>query len=253
MAVGVDDRMVETRLDPANLVAGHELHPGELYCDVSTAVVTNRRVRVRALAGWVASIAVFYVALQLIWPTPLGIVVWGLVISSLTALLAFGLVLIYRSHRVINFAQADLGAVPASLCVSLVVLRGWSYWVAVPLALRRRGRARFRGRVPRDPAVRASAAPDPDGRHHRARPAARRDRGGDTQLLRRGLPAAEPAAAVRVPLRDRAVHLPRRRAGGGGHDAGGHRACCSRSCATRTWASRSARARAVPTAPRCSA
>ena len=61
--------------------------------------------------------------------------VWGLVISSLTALLAFGLVLIYRSHRVINFAQADLGAVPASLCVSLVVLRGWSYWVAVPLAL----------------------------------------------------------------------------------------------------------------------
>ena len=93
----------------------------------------NRTVRV--IAGWVTSIAAFYVALQLIWPTPLGIMVWGLVISSLTALLAFGLVLIYRSHRVINFAQADLGAVPASLCVSLVVLRGWSYWVAVPLAL----------------------------------------------------------------------------------------------------------------------
>ncbi len=91
--------------------------------------------RVRVFAGWVTSIAVFYVALQLIWPTPLGIVVWGLVMSSLTALLAFGLVLIYRSHRVINFAQADLGAVPASLCVSLVVLRGWSYWVAVPFAL----------------------------------------------------------------------------------------------------------------------
>ena len=99
--------------------------------------------KVRLLAGWGAGIAAFYVALQLIWPTPLGIVVWGLVISSLTALLAFGLVLIYRSHRVINFAQADLGAVPASLCVSLVVLRGWSYWVAVPLALvcRRRARA----------------------------------------------------------------------------------------------------------------
>ncbi len=91
--------------------------------------------KVRAFAGWVACGAAFYIALQLIWPTPLGIVVWGLVISSLTALLAFGLVLIYRSHRVINFAQADLGAVPASLCVSLVVLRGWSYWVAVPVAL----------------------------------------------------------------------------------------------------------------------
>ena len=91
--------------------------------------------RLRAIARWCACIASFYVALQLLWPTPFGMVVWGLVLSSLIALLAFGLVLIYRSHRVINFAQADLGAVPAALCVSLVVLRGWSYWVAVPLAL----------------------------------------------------------------------------------------------------------------------
>ena len=37
VAVGVDDRMVETRLDPTNVVAGYELHAGELYCDVSTA------------------------------------------------------------------------------------------------------------------------------------------------------------------------------------------------------------------------
>ena len=39
VAVGVDDRMVETRLDPANLVAGHELHPGELYCGVSAVTM----------------------------------------------------------------------------------------------------------------------------------------------------------------------------------------------------------------------
>ena len=32
--------------------------------------------------------------------------------------MAFGLALIYRANKVINFAQADLGAVPASLCVS---------------------------------------------------------------------------------------------------------------------------------------
>jgi ABC-type branched-subunit amino acid transport system ATPase component/ABC-type branched-subunit amino acid transport system permease subunit len=96
-------------------------------------VTENRRIW--TLTGWAACIAAFYLAIQLIWPTPIGIVVWGLVISSFTALLAFGLVLIYRSHRVINFAQADLGAVPASLCVALVVLRGWSYWLAVPIAL----------------------------------------------------------------------------------------------------------------------
>jgi ABC-type branched-subunit amino acid transport system ATPase component/ABC-type branched-subunit amino acid transport system permease subunit len=91
--------------------------------------------RLRTVVRWCASVVAFYVALQLLWPLPFGMVVWGLVMSSLIALLAFGLVLVYRSHRVINFAQADLGAVPAALCVSLVVLQGWSYWVAVPVAL----------------------------------------------------------------------------------------------------------------------
>ena len=95
------------------------------------------RVRSRSPAGWSASSRA-YVALQLVWPTPFGIVVWGVVLSSLSALLALGLVLVYRSHRVINFAQADLGAVPATLAVCLVTLSGWSYWVAVP--------ARARGR-----------------------------------------------------------------------------------------------------------
>ncbi len=73
--------------------------------------------------------------MQVLWPTPFGIVVWGVVLSSLSALLALGLALTYRSHRVINFAQADLGAVPASLAVCLVALSGWSYWLAVPFAL----------------------------------------------------------------------------------------------------------------------
>lgn len=77
----------------------------------------------------------FVATLQLVWPTPLGIVIWGIVLSSLSALLALGLALVYRSHRVINFAQADLGAVPATLAVCLVALSGWSYWTAVPLAL----------------------------------------------------------------------------------------------------------------------
>ena len=51
--------------------------------------------------------------------------------------MAFGLALIYRSNKVINFAQADLGAVPASLAVALITLPafGWSFWVAVPLSL----------------------------------------------------------------------------------------------------------------------
>ena len=93
------------------------------------------RRRGASAVRWGLGAIAFVGALQLVWPTPAGILVWGVVLSSLSALLALGLALIYRSHRVINFAQADLGAVPASLAVSLVALAGWSYWVAVPFAL----------------------------------------------------------------------------------------------------------------------
>ena len=69
------------------------------------------------------------------WDMPAGELVWGFIIGSLTALMAFGLALIYKSNKVINFAQADLGAVPASLCVSLITLELWSFWIALPVAL----------------------------------------------------------------------------------------------------------------------
>ena len=78
---------------------------------------------------------IFYWILQRIWPTPAGVVVQGIIIGSLTALISFGIALIYRSNRVINFAQADLGAVPASLGVVLIAAKHWSYWLAMPLAL----------------------------------------------------------------------------------------------------------------------
>ena len=69
------------------------------------------------------------------WAIPAHQIAYGVIVGSLTALTAFGLALIYRSNKVINFAQADLGAVPASLAVSLVVVNAWSYWVAVPVAV----------------------------------------------------------------------------------------------------------------------
>jgi ABC-type branched-subunit amino acid transport system ATPase component/ABC-type branched-subunit amino acid transport system permease subunit len=89
----------------------------------------------RTLGLWTASIVGFLAAVELIWPTPAGVVIWSAVFGSIIGLLAIGLALTYRSHRVINFAQADLGAVPATLVVSLVVVCGWSYWAAVPVGL----------------------------------------------------------------------------------------------------------------------
>ena len=51
------------------------------------------------------------------WTIPFHQIVYGVIIGSLTALTSFGLALVYRANKVINFAQADLGAVPASLAV----------------------------------------------------------------------------------------------------------------------------------------
>jgi ABC-type branched-subunit amino acid transport system permease subunit/ABC-type branched-subunit amino acid transport system ATPase component len=58
------------------------------------------------------------------------------VITGLTySLLAVGLVIVYKSSRVINFAHGNTGAVAAGTVFSLTVTRGWSYWLALPLAL----------------------------------------------------------------------------------------------------------------------
>src|SRR4029077_1193041 len=51
------------------------------------------------------------------------------------ALFGMGLSLSYQSARVINFAQGAMGAVPALFVASRGVDHGWSYWVAVPVAL----------------------------------------------------------------------------------------------------------------------
>src|SRR5262245_13278971 len=71
------------------------------------------------------------------WSLPMPQVIQGIIIGSLTALTAIGLALVYRANKIINFAQADIGAVPASLCISLVLIPelAWSFWIAVPLCL----------------------------------------------------------------------------------------------------------------------
>jgi branched-chain amino acid transport system permease protein len=81
-------------------------------------------------AGTIAGPAIALVAVQLVFfPMPLGAWIRGVVIGLLIALLAIGLALVYRANRVINFAQADLGFVPTSLVVGLVVFWEWP-WIA---------------------------------------------------------------------------------------------------------------------------
>ena len=70
---------------------------------------------------------------------PAGIVAQGVVLGGLNSLIAMGLVLVYRAIRVINFAQAALGALGAALAILLVTgshVRILSdYWVAVPVGI----------------------------------------------------------------------------------------------------------------------
>jgi ABC-type branched-subunit amino acid transport system permease subunit len=68
---------------------------------------------------------------RVLWPAPLGVLVQGLVLGGLTALTAFGIALVHRADRIVNFAQGDLGGVPAGLAVLLIASSGWPY----PLAL----------------------------------------------------------------------------------------------------------------------
>ncbi len=59
----------------------------------------------------------------------------GAVEGLVYGLLALGIVLVYRSTRVINFAVADLGA-PSAFLVALCVLNyGWPYWAALVSAV----------------------------------------------------------------------------------------------------------------------
>ena len=68
-------------------------------------------------------------------PVPRGVFLIGAVIGTLYALVGMGIILVYRANRIINFAQAQLGAVPAILAALLVLRKGWDYLAVVPIAL----------------------------------------------------------------------------------------------------------------------
>jgi branched-chain amino acid transport system permease protein len=55
--------------------------------------------------------------------------------GTLYGLLAVGLILIYRTNKIINFAVAAIGAVPAVFAVLLVLTKGVPWIVAFPIAL----------------------------------------------------------------------------------------------------------------------
>ncbi|MFV0317930.1 MAG: ABC transporter permease subunit [Microthrixaceae bacterium] len=80
--------------------------------------------------------ALCVVAAQLVflWISPTAspqVYVLGLTQGLLVALMATGLWLVLRTNQIINFAQADLGYLPATIAVNLVLLSGVNYLLAL--------------------------------------------------------------------------------------------------------------------------
>ncbi|MEY3492741.1 MAG: hypothetical protein RL413_159, partial [Actinomycetota bacterium] len=80
--------------------------------------------------------ALVLVLVQLVFfGVPFGAWIRGVVIGLLTALLAVGMALVYRANRVLNFAQADLGFIPAALSVGIIVFSGLPYLLGLAAGL----------------------------------------------------------------------------------------------------------------------
>ena len=68
-----------------------------------------------------------------IWTANLLVI--GLVQGLVVSLIAMGIVLVYRSSRVINFAVGDLGVPAAAVLAVMVGKSGWPYWPALIFAV----------------------------------------------------------------------------------------------------------------------
>ncbi|HZU80080.1 MAG TPA: ABC transporter permease, partial [Acidimicrobiales bacterium] len=91
----------------------------------------------RRILWWVGSVAAGLLVAGLALPRGLdaGAVALGVVFGCLDALVAMGLVLVFRSNRVINFAQGAFGGLGAAVMVMLVVAGHVPYLFAAPVAL----------------------------------------------------------------------------------------------------------------------
>jgi branched-chain amino acid transport system permease protein len=73
---------------------------------------------------------------SLVASTPtIGVMAFGFVVGGLNALMAVALILIYRTNRIINFAQAEIGVFGALVFQRLADINGWPYFIALPVGV----------------------------------------------------------------------------------------------------------------------
>src|SRR5690606_35197459 len=66
---------------------------------------------------------------------PFGIVVTGTIVGTVTALLAMGLILIYKTSRFINFAYASMGSLAGVTAIGLHLEKGLPFFAALPVGV----------------------------------------------------------------------------------------------------------------------
>ena len=104
---------------------------------MATAALGLKSEKIRSIVIGVAAGAGVLGITQLVLPgtgsengTPLAILFQGLIAGLLTGLIAVGIVLIYRSTRIINFSQGALGAAGGVFTYNLAVLNKWPFLLA---------------------------------------------------------------------------------------------------------------------------
>jgi len=86
-----------------------------------------------ALAALIVALVIIPTALPHRAPT--GIVLQGMEFGAINGLAAIGLVLTYRSSRIINFAYGAMGGLAASISVMLTLGHHWNWFVAIACGL----------------------------------------------------------------------------------------------------------------------
>jgi branched-chain amino acid transport system permease protein len=85
--------------------------------------------------AWAIQAVAFVVFIQVVFNPPRGVYFSGMCVGALYGIVGVGVVLVYRTHRIINFAAAGLGAVPGIGLALLVALHGFSWWAAFAIAI----------------------------------------------------------------------------------------------------------------------
>lgn len=92
--------------------------------------------RDRSTLVWVGALIVLLLVAALFgFPAPLGVAVQGAVTGSVIAFISMGIVLIYRTNRIINFAHAEIGAIAMVVATLLIAQSKWNHFLGVAVGI----------------------------------------------------------------------------------------------------------------------